>query len=293
MYMGFATRASMDYAASLSALLLLAGSWSAVREKRALVLLCGAIILGPILMSLQGVSVPTSAFARYLIFSLPLLLILMAEGIDWLARHIWMRGATIVALSLTALVVASWMPSIQWEFLKQKTWPYARVAKFLHTHMEKNDVIVAGWLLGFTLSQFFDHPEDRILLPDSYVNKVANQLDAPLKGRVFYVTAPAILNARTATIRPFGQLEVAIYTGNTARMLLQQWREDLLHRTSGRVYLSFQNDYQLLALLEELLPSGQSADHWRALAERCRAQNPAALDVPRHLEKEARAVMFP
>jgi hypothetical protein len=49
-----------------------------------------------------------SGYARYLIYSLPLLLILMAEGIDWLARHVWVRGATIVAWTLTALIVACW-----------------------------------------------------------------------------------------------------------------------------------------------------------------------------------------
>ena len=37
----------VGYAALLSVLLLLAGCWSAVREKRALLLLCGAIILAP------------------------------------------------------------------------------------------------------------------------------------------------------------------------------------------------------------------------------------------------------
>ena len=48
----------------------------------------------------------TWAYARYLIFSLPLLLILMAEGIDWLARHVWMRkGAAVVAWGLTAIIV--------------------------------------------------------------------------------------------------------------------------------------------------------------------------------------------
>ena len=46
----------------LSVFFLLAGFWSAIREKRALLLLCGAIILTPILMSLQGVSVNTRAF---------------------------------------------------------------------------------------------------------------------------------------------------------------------------------------------------------------------------------------
>ena len=135
----------VGYAALLSVLLLLAGSWSAVREKRALLLLWGAIILSPILMSLQGVSVPTWAYARYLIFSLPLLLILIAEGIDWLARHVRIgRGAAVVAWGLAAIVVLCWIPLVHAQFLAQKTWPYARVAKFLHTQMEKNDVIVAG-----------------------------------------------------------------------------------------------------------------------------------------------------
>jgi hypothetical protein len=50
----FTTYMGIGYATCLSALLLLAGCWSAAREKRALFLLCGAIILGPILMSLQG-----------------------------------------------------------------------------------------------------------------------------------------------------------------------------------------------------------------------------------------------
>ena len=91
-------------------------------KKRALLLLCGAIILTPILMSLQGVSVNTSAFARYLICSLPLLLILMARGIDWLARHVWIRGgATVVAWCLTTLMVLCWMPNITIPVFRQET----------------------------------------------------------------------------------------------------------------------------------------------------------------------------
>ena len=287
-YMGF------GYVAWLSGLLLLAGSWSAVREKRPLLLLWGAIILMPILMSLQGVSVQTSAFARYLIPSLPLLLILMAQGIDWLASHVRMpRTAAVAAWAVTALVILCWAPSTHARFVLKKQWPYARVAKFLHEHMRKNDVIVAGWYLGFTLSQFFDDSPDRIMLPDQYVRKVATRLDAPLRGRVFYVTGPGILRGRTASIRHFGQAEVTMYTGDNARTLLREWREDLLRRTSGRIYAPFQNDYQLLALLEERLPSGQSAGHWRSLAESCRVRSPAAGDVPRHLEKATKAVVFP
>jgi len=284
----------VGYAALLSLLLLLAGSWSAVREKRALLLLWGGIILGPILMSLQGVSVPSWAYARYLIFSLPLLLILIAEGIDWLAIHVWMgRDAAVIAWGLTAIVVLGWIPLVRAQFLAKEEWPYAQVATFLHTQMQKSDVIVAGRSIGLSLSQFFDNSEDRIMLPDSYVSKVASNLDGPLSGRVFYVTGPGFLEDRKVPVRRFGKSEVTIYGGDTARALLQQWRADLLHRTGGSVVVSFQGDYQLLALLEEALPSGHSADQWRSLAESCRVQRPSVRYIPRHLQKAVQSVAFP
>ncbi len=291
----FTTFMGVGRAALLCMLLLLAGCWSAIREKRALLLLCGAIILPPILMSLQGISVNTLNYARYLIFSLPLILILMAEGIDWLARHVWIRGgAAVVASCLTTVVLLCWMPTTQFYFSAKKQWPYAKVAEFLHRQMRKRDVIVAGWNLGFTLSQFFDRPQDQIMLPNVYVDRVANHLDAPAPGRVFYVSGQTILNGRKAAVRRFGQLEVTTYRGATARALLQEWSDDTISRTAGRVSAPFETDYQLLALLEEQLSAGQMADYWRSLAERCRAQNPArAGEVPRHLEKATRAVIFP
>lgn len=321
MYMG------NSYAAFLSVLLLSAGCWSAARGKQPLLLLCGAIIVGPILMSLQGIALDAGGFARYLIFSLPLLLILIAEGVDWITRHIRVRRAAIAAWGLTVLIVACWTPCIHAQFLHQTRWPFAEVAGFLRAQMQKDDVIVAGWMVGFTLSQFFDHPEDRILLPNKYVSKVSNKLDAPASGRVFYVTGrtrllppftpaeaaeinrrfsrdqivigpsddsgPGNSRGREARIQDFGQVEVAVYRGDTARALLQEWREDLLRRTAGRIYPSFQGDYQLLALLEEQLPSGQLADHWRLLAERCRTEDPVMRGIPRHLQKMAQSVSFP
>ena len=316
-----------SYAAFLSVLLLSAGCWSAARDKQPLLLLCGAIIVGPILMSLQGIALDAGGFARYLIFSLPLLLILIAEGVDWITRHIRVRWAAIAAWGLTVLIVACWTPCIHAQFLHQTRWPFAEVAGFLRARMQKDDVIVAGWMVGFTLSQFFDHPEDRILLPNKYVSKVSNKLDAPASGRVFYVTGrtrllppftpaeaaemnrrfgrdqivigpsddsgPGTSRGREASIQDFGQLEVTVYRGDTARALLQEWREDLLRRTAGRIYPSFQGDYQLLALLEEQIPSGQLADHWRLLAERCRAEDPVMRGIPRHLQKMAQSVSFP
>jgi len=316
-----------SYAAFLSVLLLSAGCWSAARGKKPLLLLCGAIIPGPILMSLQGVDVDAGSYARYFIFSLPLLLIFIAEGVDWIATQIRVRWAAITAYGFTVLIVVCWTPCIHSQFLHQTRWPYTEVANFLRAQMQKDDVIVAGWNVGFTLSQFFDHPEDRILLPNTYLSKISNKLDSPATGRVFYVTGrtrllppftpaeaaemnrrfgrdqivigrsddsgPGALRDREARIQDFGQVEVTVYRGDTARALLQEWHEDLLRRTAGRLYPSFQGDYQLLALLEERLSSGDSADHWRLLAERCRDEDPVMQGIPPHLQKIAQSVSFP
>ena len=161
----------------------------------------------PILMSLQGVSVNTSAYARYLIFSLPLLLILIAEGIDWLARTCMARGAAIAAWGLTAIIVLCWTPLVHAQFLAKEQWPYARVAKFLHTQMQKNDVIVAGWTHWVhTLAILRTTLKIALCCQTNTLAKSLNELDAPLKGRVFYVTGPGILNGRTASVRQFGQV---------------------------------------------------------------------------------------
>lgn len=263
------------YLAFIVAPLLLAGVWSGTQAKRPILLLCLGIILGPVLMSLQGVSIYPNE-PRYLIFFLPLLLILLAEGIDWFARHIRIRrGAAAIAWGLTALIVLGWTPIVRKSFVAKRYVAHARVAKFLHARLRQGDVVVARWGDRFTLSQFFDNAKGLILMPDQYVNKVASRLDTPARGRVFYVTSPGGLKGRKARIQNFGRLEVAIYNGDTARVLLQKWREDLLLRTAGRIAAPFHNDYQLLALIEELLPSGQPPDHWRYLAERCAAPTPS------------------
>ena len=106
------------------------------------------------------------------------------------------------------------------------------------------------------------------LMPDQYINKVASRLDIATGGRVFCVTSPAGLKGRKARGQSFGQLEVVIYRVRPHERYFQEWREDLLLRTAGRVAAPFRNDYQLLSLIEELLPSGESPDHWRCLADR-------------------------
>ena len=101
------------------------------------------------------------------------------------------------------------------------------------------------------------------------------------------------LRGREGRIQDFGQVEVTIYRGDTTRTLLEECREDLLRRMAGHIYPSLQNDYHLLELLEKELPSGQSAGHWRLLAQRCRDEDPVMRGIPRRMQKQAQSVAFP
>ena len=258
------------------------GVWSAAHEQRPLLLLCAALVLLPLIMSLQGMSHYVHAYARFLISCVPLLFILIAEGIDWLARHLLrQRYAAVAAWGMSALLLYSWTPRIRDNFAATNRWPYRSAANFLHAEMQPKDVIVAEWGTGFNLSQFFDHFDDRIMLPAHYINKAAAKPDARTKGRVFYVTPSTTLEGRTAVIKRFGQMEITIYDGETPRILFEKWRTDLMARTGGRIARELQSDYEVLAVLEAHLQGGRSPEHWELVAARCREQESAARELPR------------
>jgi hypothetical protein len=181
------------------------------------------------------------------------------------------------------VIIVGWTPMLRAQFVARRELAYVHTAKFLHGNLKKSDTVVARWADGFTLSQFFPKPKTfNVMLPDQYLKKVAPRLDTPSGGRVFYVTwsrtllrplptTAASTKGREAPARTFENLEVATYEGKTVRELLEEWRQDLLFRTAGRIAPVLHNDYELLALIEELLPSNESPDHWRYLADRCAA----------------------
>jgi hypothetical protein len=283
----FRTYFGAGYYAFLFAALLLLGIWSATQEHKPLLLLCAAVALGPVLMSLHGLSHFPWAYSRFLIFSLPLLLILLAEGINWLAAHILVqRRAAVGAWALAGLIVLCWAPDLVVRVREKDYRTYARMADSLRARFQSGDVILtsSNYYFGTVMTTIFGLPEElshSLIAPRDYVNKLADHLDAPVTGRVSYL-APAVPGspARQMSVQRFGQLEITTYGGNTARALLENWREDLLRRADDRIDENLQDDYELLALIEERLPSGQSPDHWRLLAERCRELSPAARHIP-------------
>ena len=283
------------YEAFFFATLLSLGIWSATQEQKPLLLLWGAVALGPVLMSLRGISVYPWTYARFLIFSLPLLLILLAEGISWFTTRISVRRpitAPVISWSLAALVVFFWTPALHTPSPTKDFYrSYMQMAQFLRAHFQRGDVIVTQYsnVVWPAMSAILG-TSDGVMAPRDYFKRLPQQLDAPVGGRVFYI-GPQVDEsmARETQVQRFGSFEIAIYSDKNARTLLQHWRNDLLCRTADRIDENFQQDYQLLALIDERLPSGQSADHWRLLAERCFDQPKRYIPPPQLLKRRSDA----
>ena len=171
------------------------------------------------------------------------------------------RGTSVTAVALATLVILGWTPLSTRSFLLRNKFPYIRVATFLHAQMQKEDVIVAGWGMRFTLSQFFERRGRMYEQPDVYVNRINREARRLVDGSRLLRRRPGVSQGRKTRVKHFGKIEIAIYNGRTPRALLQQWRSDLLLRTGGRVVPPFQGDYELLGAIEERLPSGESANH--------------------------------
>ncbi|HJW38130.1 MAG TPA: hypothetical protein VJ420_05905 [Candidatus Udaeobacter sp.] len=285
------------YKAFFFATFLLLGLWSATQRQKPLLLLWGAVALGPVLMSLRGISHYPWAYARFLIFSLPSLLILLAEGISWFATRISVGrpiAAPVKSWSLAALVVVFWMPALPVPSGTRDYYrSYMQMTQFLRAHFQKGNIVVSQGQYRYhfwpTMSSILGTSED-VIGPSDYFQRLPQQLDAPVEGRVFYIV-PQVGDSmvRKTQVQRFGPFEIAIYSGKTARSLLQRWREDLLYRTADRIDQNFQGDYQLLALIDERLPSDQSPDHWRLLAERCFDQTLTRRYMPPQLLRERSA----
>ena len=83
----FATYFGNGFLLFVPAGLLVAGIWSATQARKTLLPLCVLVGLSPVFVSLKGVSHFPWAYARFQIYCVPLMLILMAEGIVWLTAR--------------------------------------------------------------------------------------------------------------------------------------------------------------------------------------------------------------
>lgn len=290
----FATYFGHGFALFLPAGLLLAGVWSATQERKALLPLLLIAGLSPVLVSLKGVSHFPWAYARFQIYCVPLLLILMAEGIRWLAARGPARApALVMAWGLTAGAVLAWTPPLADLFAgKHENAAYAQTAAWLQAQRRSGDLIV---LQGGPYVQMTPllppQGADAPVQAETYVKKPVGPADG---GRVFFVAPDDALpeGADTPRRHRFGKLQVVVYDGPAAAVCASL-RADLVQVADGRISPSLGGDYNLLALLDRgrpAAPDAPTAREWRLLAALCRTRTGRFRSLPEQMrDREDRA----
>ncbi len=123
-------------------LFLILGIWASVRYSNdASSYFIFGVIIPIFCSSLVGVSVPQYAMARFLITTLPLLILFIAEGV-YLVSAMAGKRRLVGGAILFAVIGASWLPSYVHSLDRKKAYQWDNVAIFLNNHLLKGDHIV-------------------------------------------------------------------------------------------------------------------------------------------------------
>jgi hypothetical protein len=248
--------------------LLAAGTWAMIRTGplyRAGVLLIIVLYIG--MMSLAGVSHYAAAFARFSIALLPLILVVIAEGILVFRKPI--------AIAAFVAITAATQGEIRSLFSAKASAPWNKVAEYVLQQSNIEGVVPLGGSVVAAMSSNS---------PRSIAFRLPSQLPtvgaSPL--RVLVVDEQSVLQPRGKR-ESFGDIQVIEYTGESARDISEQILSDLDQALGGKPN-GQRNSYDL-AGFELALALGHADAYtlWRERYWNSYARSPAARNAPSHM----------
>ena len=261
--------------------LLLAGGWSATQTRQPLLALCVLAGLSPVFVSLKGVSHFPWAYTRFQIYCVPLLLIVMAEGIRWLSAWAGRGFPRRAGAALTAVALLAWLPPTQDLFArKHADAAYAGTAAYLRARQRPGDlVVVASTGIQLPLTPLLPTGPGG---PVGAAEFVKNPDGLGEGGRVWFVAASDPPLGAPEARHVCGKLQVVTYAGPAAAACAGM-RADFLRVATGRTDANLGSYYGLLALLDKgqpAAPGATTAREWRLLARLCRTQTGRFRSLP-------------
>jgi hypothetical protein len=245
-----------------TALFLALGTWAALREKRQLFVLPFLALVPVAAMSLQGVAVFDWAFARYLVFTVPFLVVLAAEGIDLASRAVAEPRGAWLGWGLAALLVATWIPPLQSRFDRKHYLPWPALARHLAS-------LPPGTAIVATSSRDHLHLQPFSMESGREVVELSEFLDAdaaPERGGIEIVYVNSYEPIRTdAPATRFGSIQVVAYAADTKRALVRKLHDDLILTTRERIGQRLKPHYESLVESSRFLGLRDEVDRFREL----------------------------
>jgi len=242
-------------------LLLALGTWAAIRERRRLLVLWLLTLLPVCAMSLQGVASTPWGNARFLIFTLPMLLVLLAAGIEHASRSFAEPRRAWLAWGLTLLLVSSWIPALRGRFVRKSDMPWREVARVLEA-LPPETAIVATSLRDNLQLRPLEMQTGREVLTLSELLREA--VPGPSGMRIVYVNSHEPIQT-DATSTLYGRIQVISYEGESLRRLVDRLHTDLVRTTGERTGVEFEPLYASLVETSEYMGLRDEARKFREL----------------------------
>jgi hypothetical protein len=229
---------------------LFAGLHSAFSREKGLRLLLPGIALPVLLMSLQGISNYPWAYGRFMIASVPLLLILTAAGVWDFACLATGPRRSVLAAALAALVVFSWIPETVESFVRKTAQPWHKAAQALVDLRQDGDRILTGsWLDWWHLQPYF--------AGDPHLSNVERDprpvVPVGARRRLYFITSDIPIRS-DYSVATRGQIHVLRYPNGSPDAALRLLREDLLKAVAARpVGAEWTSSYRTLVELNRWL----------------------------------------
>ncbi|WP_028313974.1 hypothetical protein [Desulfatibacillum aliphaticivorans] len=261
--------------------LFIAALFLCVKRNTPLVLMFPYLALPVLAMSLEGLSHYPWAYARFLFYLIPVGLIIISQGVDFIAFSF--PGKTrLVFGALTGILIITWALGITGLFFRKENFKFQDVAVLIKSVYEKNDFFVYNnWSLWHNCEPYFRNSEySRSTLEDQLKS---DEKSSP--GKMFFVTSEPFLNSPHET-HQFGELQVVIYPNDGRREQLLALRDDLKNSVHfGDVSAELANYYRHIWMLNKKLQleSGDNFDYYQ-MAVWCEKLSKKELNMPKNVQ---------
>ena len=235
-----------------SLILLGFGLWFSLKknDSRLSLLLLG-IITPLFLSSMAGVSVAKYAMGRFLITTLPIIILFIAEAVQTISLHL--KYSRFFMVFLTFSIFLTWLPRTSQVFNRQKVRPWHKIIVFLNKNLKGNDYILplaraADFNISFiSLPQHVD--KGRIIKINHFLNQTFD-----CKKRIRILAISDIPMSDSKTIYQAGQLRVLSYSGDCKEKIAQSILRDIKNALKDRISSEYTSYYRAMVQLLSALP---------------------------------------
>jgi hypothetical protein len=272
---------SDGFFAWVSAASFIAGALISYKYEKSLLVLLPAVFLPMLLLSAQGFSNFPWAYARFLIFIVPIIIIFMADGIDHYAKKLAPETSWLPAVTLVILLILSWTPQIKQVFDRKSSYPWHKVAYYITKHFTGGDIIIgSSWKEPLDLLPYFsERPYPNVVLSGEALRNSAFGSNSAAK--IFFVAADHPVETAYPSVS-FGNIQVITYKESPGQPAALIIRNDLVNTVEkgGELDPGLTSFYRNIWDINNYLGEEQNNFYYYNLWMKCRELTERQRNIP-------------